>query len=149
MVIRDASIDDVNDGLLDLYIEGYRMHYGARKDIFNFKTNDELKEDLIDQLNDNIEKFILIIEENRIRGYASFQYKVRATRSLWIDELIIDKSCRNKGYGKTLLEEIKNRALENDCERVELNCWSFNEDALRFYKKIGYIEQRVILEKYL
>lgn len=147
MVIRDAKLEDIENGLLELYIDGYNMHYDGRKDIFLSMSDEELRMSLIAQLDDDMENFILIVENEKIVGYASYQYKNRATKSLWIDELIIDEAYRKRGYGKRIIEFLRKRALENECARVELNCWSFNDVALAFYKVLGYSEQRVVLEK--
>lgn len=43
--------------------------------------------------------------------------------------------------------EIHKFVKDNDCKRVEFNCWNFNSDALEFYNKLGFIEQRIVFEK--
>lgn len=43
--------------------------------------------------------------------------------------------------------EIYKFAKDNYCKRVEFNCWNFNSDALEFYNKLGFIEQRIVFEK--
>ena len=44
-------------------------------------------------------------------------------------------------------DEIHKFAKDNDCKRVEFNCWNFNSDALEFYNKLGFIEQIIVFEK--
>ena len=47
-------------------------------------------------------------------------------------------------------EDIENglfNASKENCKRIELNCWAFNEKALSLYENIGFIKQRIILEK--
>ena len=44
------------------------------------------------------------------------------------------------------MEEAKGIAKENDCDRIELNCWLFNDNALKMYEHIGYNKQRIIYE---
>jgi len=44
-------------------------------------------------------------------------------------------------------DEIHKFAKDNDCKRVEFNCLNFNSDALEFYNKLGFIEQRIVFEK--
>ena len=147
MIIRKAKESDINNNLLILYNEGYNMHYENRKDIFNSKKIMGLKNDLIDMLK-NPEEFLFVIEEdNKILGYAALRIKDKVTKTIWIDEIIIDGNYRNKGYGKKMIEQINTFAKENECKRIELNCWSFNENALNFYNKLGFVEQRVIFEK--
>ena len=147
MIIRIANDNDIDNNLLKLYIEGFNMHYEKRKDIFIKKTNEELKKDLINVLKSR-EKIILVIEvDNIIIGYVKFKYNIKTTRSIWIDEIIIDKDYQKKGYGKMLITEVTKFAEKNNYQRIELNCWSFNKDALKFYEKIGFTQQRIIFEK--
>ena len=147
MNIRVANANDIDSNLLKLYIEGFNMHYEKKKDIFVKKTNEELKNDLINDLK-STEEIILVIEINNIIiGYVKFKYNTKATKFIWIDEIVIDNDYKKKGYGKTLITEVTKFAKENNCKRIELNCWSFNEDALKFYEKIGFVQQRIIFEK--
>ena len=44
------------------------------------------------------------------------------------------------------MEEAKKIAKDNNCDRIELNCWLFNESALAMYEHIGYNKQRTIYE---
>ena len=44
------------------------------------------------------------------------------------------------------MDEAKDIALKNGCDRIELNCWIFNEDAQAMYEHIGYNKQRIIYE---
>ena len=65
---------------------------------------------------------------------------------MWIDEFIIDEEYRHLGKGKILMDKVKEIAEEKGCKRVELCCWSFNDNALEMYNHIGFKEQRVILK---
>ena len=147
MKIRKANINDINNNLLNLYIEGYNMHYENRKDMFLKKSDDDLKSYLINTLKNSSEIILVIEIDNKIIGYAAIQYKGKLEKYLWINEIIIDSDYRNKGYGKKLIDEINLFAFKNNCKRIELNCWSFNEEALKFYEKIGFNQQRIVFEK--
>ena len=49
--------------------------------------------------------------------------------------------------GKELMNKIDEIAKEENCERIELECWAFNENALGMYEHLGFGEQRVKLDK--
>ena len=142
--IREATLNDIDKGLLNVFIEGYRYHQNGRPDIFANLTDEELKNDLIQ----NFERLntIVILDNEKIVGYLSYVIKKRHTGKLDVDQLVILEEYRGKGLGKKLMEEAKQIAKENECDRIELNCWLFNENALNMYEHIGYIRQRIIYE---
>lgn len=62
LIIRDDTNEDINNGLLDVFIEGYRFHQKGRNDIFMNVSDDVLKSDLIN--NFDILSTIVIIDDN-------------------------------------------------------------------------------------
>ena len=142
--IREATLNDFDKGLLKVFIEGYRYHQNGRPDIFANISDDDLKNDLIenfDRLNT-----IVILEDESIVGYLSYKIKEKHTKKLDVDQLVILEQYRGKGLGKKLMDEAKKIAIDNGCDRIELNCWMFNENALAMYEHIGYNRQRIIYE---
>lgn len=144
---KEAKISDLKKGLLELYIDGYNFHQLKRPDIFKEKTTQELEDDLINSIKQNNQTFLLLMINNTIIGYLSYRIKERnSINNIWIDELVIDKKYRHQGYGKLLFNKLKSIGIKQNCQHIELNCWSFNADALLFYNKLQFNNQRVILE---
>ena len=143
-MIREATADDIDKGLLEVFIEGYRYHQNGRPDIFSDLSDEQLRKDLIE----NMERLstIVIIDKDKIVGYLSYTIKKRHTKKLDVDQLVIKESYRGKGFGKQLMKKAKSIAIENNCDRIELNCWMFNERALEMYEHIGYKKQRIMFE---
>ena len=142
--IREATLNDFDKGLLKVFIEGYRYHQNGRSDIFANLSDEELKNDLIQ--NFNRLTTLVILDDEKIVGYLSYIIKKRHTGKLDVDQLVILEEYRGQGLGKKLMEEAKKIAKENECDRIELNCWLFNENALNMYEHIGYNRQRIIYE---
>lgn len=142
--IREANISDIENGLLEVFIEGYRYHQKGRPDIFENLSNEELRKDLIKNF-ESLSTIVLTLN-NEIVGYLSYKIKEKHNKKLDVDQLIITEKCRNKGYGKMLMNEVKNIAKKIGCARIELNCWLFNENALDMYEHIGFERQRIIYE---
>lgn len=142
--IREATLNDFDKGLLKVFIEGYRYHQNGRPDIFTNLSDEELKNDLIQ--NFNRLTTLVILDDEKIVGYLSYIIKKRHTGKLDVDQLVILEEYRGQGLGKKLMEEAKKIAKENECDRIELNCWLFNENALNMYEHIGYNRQRIIYE---
>jgi len=144
MNIREANINDIDNGLLEVYIEGYNYHVNGRPDIFIELTNEQLRKDLEDIL--NYFPTIVVEENNRVVGYLTYKIKEKHTKKLDVDQLVILEQYRGKGYGKKLMNEIKRIAIEENCDRIELNCWMFNDKALGMYEHIGFDKQRIMYE---
>lgn len=47
------------------------------------------------------------------------------------------------------MTEVEKIAHEQNCDRIELNCWMFNTDVLNMHGHIGFDRQRIIYEKKL
>lgn len=144
-MIRELTKEDLNDVFFDLYYEGFMFHYNHRKDLFKKRTIEELKQYVFDQIENGLK--IIGYYNNELVGYLAYEIKEKATKFIWIDEFVITESERGKGYGTLLMEELNNIAEKEQVKRIELNVFSFNENAIKLYKKLGYKEQRIILEK--
>ena len=142
--IREANIEDIEKGLLEVFIDGYRYHQKGRPDIFEVLSDEQLKQDLIKNF-ESLTTIVLMANEE-IVGYLSYRIKEKHTKKLDVDQLVISEKSRHKGFGKMLMNEVKNIAKKTGCARIELNCWLFNENALDMYEHIGFERQRIIYE---
>lgn len=57
-------------------------------------------------------------------------------RTLHINILWVDASLRGLGYGKKLIQQMEEAAIEHECKLITLDTFSFQ--APEFYKKLGY-----------
>lgn len=147
MMIREANMNDL-ENLFPVFMEGYLFHYEGRKDVFSAPNELFLRDELIEHICSTEQKIIILIEKENIVGYLSYKIKTKGKENvLWIDELVITESQRNKGYAKKLIGRIEDIAKGIKAKRIELNCWAFNANALELYKKCGFSTQRVVLEK--
>lgn len=144
MIIREANLNDIDNGLLNVFIEGYRFHQDGRPDVFSNLSDESLKKDLID----NFSKFtiLILLDKVEIVGYLAYNIKEKHSKKIHVDQLIITEKSRGQGYGKLLMDELIKIGKQNNCERVELDCWTFNENALAMYEHIGFKKQRIMFE---
>lgn len=112
--------------------------------MFKNIPDEELKKELIS----NFEKFkiLVLLKDEKIVGYLAYEFKGKRTKKMHIDQLIITEKERKHGYGKKLMKEANNIAKENNCDRIELDCWCFNTNALSMYEHIGFERQRILYE---
>lgn len=152
MEIRLANIKDLPQ-IVPLLYDVATIHIESRPDIFKPKDikiiTNYAKEILEDKNN-----IVYVADENQmIEGVIVCKIKevknhvnLKDSKSLWIDELCVKSDNRKKGIGKCLIYKAKEIAKKEKCIRLELNCWNFNENAIRFYEKQGLTTQRRIME---
>jgi len=58
---------------------------------------------------------------------------------IYLEDLYVKPSMRNKGVGKTLLKYLANLTLEKGYGRLEWSCLDWNEPSIAFYKERGAI----------
>ena len=85
---------------------------------------------------------ILVIRENgRIVGMVSLLYTISTAlggRVALLEDMVIEKSSRKKGYGRTLLKACLRYAKENGCLRITLLTDHDNDVAIAFYESEGF-----------
>ena len=142
--VRKARLEDIDNGLLKAFIDGYRFHQKGRPDIFINITDEELKNNLLKDF-ERLE-ILIAINENEIVGYLAYEIKEKNYKKLYIDQIAVCSEFRKHGFGKILINEVKRIGLEKDCKRIEFNCWMFNENALAMYDHLGFERQRIMYE---
>lgn len=99
MNIRRANINDIDNNLLNIFIDGFEFHLNGRKDIFdNNKKNDDLKKDLIDLIEN---KNVLVAEKNN-NIYEFIENNEYFTLSFFSDEYKKDLSILGSKSGKDI-----------------------------------------------
>ena len=100
------------------------------------------------------EQVIAVAEvEGEVRGYAVLHAFRRPEnpfmherRFMDVDEFGVDEAYRRRGIGSALIRFAKDYAREKGFDRLELNMWSFNREALAFYEAEGFTTYRRFME---
>ena len=152
MFIRRAEIKDT-ERIKELLSQVLEVHHKGRPDIFKTGcrkyTDSELQEITKDDM-----RPIFVAEDNGIvYGYAFCIITQHINnniltdiKTLYIDDLCVDESCRGNHIGKSLYDAVLSYAKEIKCYNVTLNVWSLNESAIRFYEKCGLKPQKIGME---
>jgi len=85
-------------------------------------------------------------------GFINFTTRrtiVHARPSGLIDELIVAQKYSGRGIGKRLISAAAQRCRELGCDELEVSTEKTNRRAREFYKKCGFAEDAVLLEKLL
>lgn len=152
MQIRRIQKEDRKQIIL-LLEQVSRLHIERRPDIFKTKTYEDFDKYALEIIS-NKEKITFVAEQdNKILGIIVLKIKevknhinLKDSKTLWVDELCVNKENRGEGIGKQLINKAKEIAKELNCIRLELNCWEMNKEAIAFYEKQGMQTQRRIME---
>lgn len=83
---------------------------------------------------------ILAEVEGTTVGFALFFYTYSTFLTkpgLYLEDLFVQPEYRGLGIGKALLSKLAQRAVEQDCGRLEWSVLDWNEPAIGFYQRMG------------
>jgi ribosomal protein S18 acetylase RimI-like enzyme len=152
-MIRRANQKDIKD-ILKLLEEVDLVHHLVRPDIFKIGTKYS-KYELSLLIEDN-SRPIFVYDDNGVKGYAFTIFKrhindpiLTDIKTLYIDDLCVDKESRGKHIGEELYKYVLEFAKKNGCYNVTLNVWYDNKPAMAFYEKMGLTPLKIQLEQKL
>ena len=154
--VRRAEIGDI-PAILELLVQVDMVHHNGRPDLFRgpaTKYNaEELKEIIA---NEKTPVFVCVNDEGKVLGHLFGMFKQELNdsvqtdiKTLYIDDICVDKAARGQGVGRTLYEYIKGFAKNEGCYNITLNVWCCNPDAMKFYENMGLVPQKIGMEHIL
>lgn len=155
-MIRRAQPQDI-PGLEDLLLQVLTVHHEGRPDLFRPNVRKYTREQLQEMLGDDARPIFVAVEPNApagsILGYAFCVHQQHVddniltdVRTLYIDDLCVDAAARGKHVGSRLYKHVLDYACEQQCYNVTLNVWALNENALKFYERMGLAPQKYGME---
>ncbi len=133
MKIYEAKADDLN-GLLKIYTQLHDNHMPEIDEeillLWEKILNDKNHYVIIGKIDDTIiSSCVLLIVPNLTHNQQPYAF---------IENVITDKSYRNKGYATAILNYAKQIAIDNNCYKIMLMTGSKKESTMNFYRKAGY-----------
>ncbi|MEK4459416.1 GNAT family N-acetyltransferase [Paenibacillus sp. FSL R10-2748] len=138
-ILQEISIETFNDTFKDQNSPENMKAYLERA--FNFK---QLEEELS---NVSSEIFFIYFNEE-LAGYLKVnmndaQSEKLGDESLEIERIYIKNKFQKHGLGKYLLNKAIEIAMEHNKKKIWLGVWEKNENAIAFYKKMGFVQTGV------
>ena len=150
-MIRRAAAGDI-PALVSLLREILLVHHRARPDLFR-SSGQKYDEAALSVMLQNPALPIFVYEEaGTVLGYVMCQEQFFCSdtqlpvKTLYIDDLCVDSSCRHRGIGKKLFEYACSYAREKGFYNVTLHSWDGNPGAMAFYRAMGMQTQYTTLE---
>ncbi|MDQ0045733.1 ribosomal protein S18 acetylase RimI-like enzyme [Paenibacillus polymyxa] len=135
-ILQEISIETFNDTFKDLNSPENMKAYLERA--FNFKQLEE-------ELSNVSSEFFFIYFNEELAGYLKVnineaQSEKMGGESLEIERIYIKNKSQKHGLGKYLLNKAMEIAMEHNKKKVWLGVWEKNENAIAFYKKMGFVQ---------
>lgn len=146
--IRQAVQSDI-PALQSLLLQVEKIHCDGRPDIFKDGGVKFTNEQLAQLLCDPTRPIFCAVNDGQVVGYVfciiteiKGDPMLRDAKTLHLEDVCVDESCRGGGVGSLLVEYVKTYARENDFTRIDLDVWEFNDSAREFYIKHGFGVQK-------
>ena len=88
-----------------------------------------------------MQTFIILHDQNGPQGFASYALRPEDSKICKLHKLYVLPGNHGKGYGKSLIEEVRLRAVNLNAEAIDLNVNRHNP-AIKFYEKAGFVKIR-------
>ena len=100
-------------------------------------------------------KIFLAIDSNKVKGLIiglinnddEETYDFKAPKRGRVTELVVNKDCRGKGIGKSLMQEIEDYFRSVGCKGILIDVFAYNENAYKLYKRLGYFDRSIEMMK--
>ncbi len=155
MELRFANTGDI-PGMIDLLQQVGQVHHEIRPDLFRGGAQKYDEKALEALLQDPNRPIFAAVEDGKLLGYCFCILQITENnpvlmdnKSLYIDDLCVDETCRGKHVGTVLYEHARAYAKEIGCRTVTLNVWCGNDSAMAFYEKQGLKPRNIYLEAVL
>jgi GNAT superfamily N-acetyltransferase len=81
-----------------------------------------------------------LADDGAVRAVAGYRYMemLYCGRLLYLDDLVSDENARSRGYGKALLDWLKDQGRREGCTELQLISRTTREGAHRFYFREGF-----------
>ena len=147
--IRKAVFEDY-DAVCRIMNQVQELHVQWRPDIYK-STSDVISKELFQDAVTH-ELFYVTEINSKITGVLGLEFRhiespLHVTREvLFIGSMVVDKAYRRKGIGHAFFSKVKEIALENNCDGIELQVNAKNKLAFEMYSKYGFTEKSINME---
>jgi len=153
--IRPATNDDL-DIIVALNAFVQSQHAEALPDLFKPPIDTGQTVDAFRAILENSASVVLMAEDEEPIGclYAEIQNRPASwvrleSQVFYIQHMVVSPKHRRRGVGTALLSSALSMARSRGIKRIELDVWSFNSEARRFWSKQGFEALREKMQRYV
>ena len=141
------DFDNVYDELVKLQYQNTCLHFPDK--IIDMEKHTKPKVKTIKEYMKENKAFLFIASENyKLVGFLwCYPNLFFDENRIYINSLIVKEEYRGQNIGQMLMKNVENKARELKCDSIYVSTASFNEGALKFYRKQNYKDERIQLVK--
>lgn len=144
---KKCTVEDLQ-ALQEISIETFNATFKDQNSPENMKSYLERAfnlEQLENELSTIFSEFYFVYFKNEVAGYLKInindaQSEEMGHDSLEIERIYIKNKFQSHGLGKVLFNKALEVAKEHNRKKIWLGVWEKNENAISFYKKMGFIK---------
>ena len=128
------------------------VHHEGRPDLFKAEGKKYTDEQLLAIFANPDTPVFVYEEDGHVLGYAfcvaesPLSHCLNPVRTLYVDDICVDRDARRKHIGKALFEYVKTYATDNGFYNITLHVWECNPGAKAFYEALGMVPQYTSME---
>ena len=153
-MIRDLTIEDF-DAVNDIFMQMQNLHVEHRPDLYRKidKPTTAKAWDYEASLGDKNMIMLGAEKEGKIVGFCIAEIRQAEGKALvphisaHIKNIAVHENYRRRGIGKALYQAAVMRGKELGAVRADLKVYSFNDNAVGFYKSLGMTVQSYTMEQ--
>ncbi|MED3550068.1 N-acetyltransferase [Cytobacillus praedii] len=144
---RKCSPDDLGN-LQEISLETFNdtfKHQNAQENMKAYLERAFNLKQLEKEVGNPFSEFLFVYFNSEIAGYLKVntgdaQTEEMGNESLEIERIYIKNKFQKHGLGKYLLNKAMEIAMERKKKNIWLGVWEKNENAIAFYKKMGFVQ---------
>jgi GNAT superfamily N-acetyltransferase len=135
-MINIYHAEETDSHLILDFIREFAAHIGSSDQVV--ATEGSLSQTLFG--NTRYAEVLLANFDDQPAGFALFFHTYSTflgKPGIYLEDLFVRPAFRNQGIGAALMHHLADLAVERGCGRFEWNVLTWNEDAMRFYTRLG------------
>ena len=145
--LRKCKLEDVKELQLISYetFQATFSHQNSPENMKSYLNKAYTIEQLRKELSNEFTQFFFVLTDDEIAGYLKVNMSDAQTEEMGeeafeIERIYIRTEFQKQGLGRYLLEKAISIAVECNKTKVWLGVWENNQNAISFYKKMGFIQ---------
>ena len=144
--VRLGEFDKYKEELIKLQYENTCLHFPNKT--IDIESTKEKIQSIKVYIEENKAFLFIAKDKNELVGFLWCYPRVFFDeKRIYINSLIVKSNYRGNKIGEKLVKKAEAKAIELNYDAIDVSTASFNNGGLKFYRKYGFLDERVQLVK--